>query len=110
MPPTHRWHSRGQEPPAPDRDQTGLVVLLSALSCRQATEGGGLRTVAGKLRRWRLPLRRGGADVFGGMWLIDGRQGTVPPTLLMPLRFDVAPLRVRVCFLGAIIDVKEAFS
>ena len=36
--------------------------------------------------------------------------GTVPPMVLMTLLFDVAPLRVMVCFLGAIGVVKEAFD
>jgi len=53
------------------------------------------------------PLRRGGADVFCYMRLIDGWWATVPPAVLMPLPFDVAPLGI--CFLGAIGVVREAF-
>ena len=30
MPPVHGWHSRSREPPAPDRDLIGLVILSSA--------------------------------------------------------------------------------
>jgi len=45
MSPTHRWCSRGREPLAPDRNQTGLIPS-SALSCQGASEGVGLRVAA----------------------------------------------------------------
>jgi len=38
------------------------------------------------------------------------RGGTVSPTTLLVLPFEVTPLRVTVCVLGAISDVKEAFE
>ena len=37
-------------------------------------------------------------------------EGTVPPMALIVMPFDTASLRVTVCVLGAISDVKEAFE
>jgi len=42
------------------------------------------------------------------MWLIDGWWETVVLMVLMALSFDVTPLRVTFCFLGAIGVVEEA--
>jgi len=53
-------------------------------------------------------LRRG-AGVFGGIWMIVDRWADRTPVALMALPFDVAPLRVRACFLGAIVDMKKLF-
>jgi len=53
MPPVNGWYSRGRESPVPDHDMIGLVVPLSTLSCRQASEGAGLR-VAVMVGDWRL--------------------------------------------------------
>jgi len=35
--------------------------------------------------------------------------GTMPPMPLIALSFDMAPLRVTICFLGAIDTVEEVF-
>jgi len=97
------WHSHGQEPPTSDQDQTGLVVPSPSLSCRQAYEGDNLHTAVVELGRWPLPQRRGGTNVFDSMWLINAGGGTKPPMILKALLFDVVLLRVKVCFLEAIV-------
>ena len=47
-------------------------------------------------------LKRGGFSVLGGMRGIDDWWGIVPPNIVESLPLDVAPLRVNVCFHGAI--------
>ena len=46
--------------------------------------------------------------MLGNMRLIDGWRGAMPPMTLMALPFDVEPLRVKVCFFGAIDAMEEA--
>jgi len=69
MPPALERRYYGWEPLASDRDLTGLVAPSSALSCKWASEGSGLRIVAA-LERWWLPLR--GVIIFCETFAIDG--------------------------------------
>ena len=91
-----------------DNDLTGFVAISSALSSQQVFEGDGYM-----LLRWldtgSYLLRQGGASVLGGTQLIDGWLGTMPLMMLLALPLDMMPLRVKICFVGTISAIGEAF-
>jgi len=101
-------HSRGREPPAPNHDLTRLVAPSFAPSCRRESKRDGLHAAA-VVGHWWLPLRRGGASVLGGIRLIAGMREDRARIVLMALPLSVAPLRVIVCFFGAIDVVEKTF-